>query len=656
MLDSVPRMSAYGEHGMDHDIGGFDLAGSGAEPLGADDPRQIGPFPLVGLLGAGGMGRVYLGLASGRFAAVKQVLPALSEDRVFLRHFGHELDNLARLPAGVSVPLLATDRTARPPWFATAYIPGITLADALTLNGGPLPREALWTLLREVASCLRALHALDMVHRDLKPSNIMLSPDGVTVIDFGVARAADQSKLTKTGMVLGTPAYMSPEQAEDARPFTGAADVFALGSLLVYAATGRPPFGDGSGLDQLYRIVHSAPELDAVREVDPDLADLVTDCLAKSPADRPAAAELLERAREQAPPATAPWPAPITERLAERAAFAATAPEAGAPDSAVPQAGEPDAATAALRPAPPAAPAAPAAPGNAKAAVAEPAVSGEGADRVPGRRTKRSRVLFAVLPVVLTTGAISAVSLLPYSSSPSASKDAKDRSPSASSATAPSATGSGTPSARKTSARPAASTSGPAAPTTPGGVRGRGPGHGGTTAATTSGGSGGAGGTSGGTSGPSGSSGGSSGATSGSSGSPGGVGTAGTYRIKDAADGYCLQQDTGSGAPSAYAIRGACSSAVSPYFNWTFSPASNGTFRVINQGSGDCLTAFMANGYANMDPCGSNSGQLWKIGPTSSSGNTLESTRYWQCLAIGYSDAMVAPCDRTDGTQVWKRG
>lgn len=653
MLDSVPRMSAYGEHGMDHDIGGFDLAGSGAEPLGADDPRQIGPFPLVGLLGAGGMGRVYLGLASGRFAAVKQVLPALSEDRVFLRHFGHELDNLARLPAGVSVPLLATDRTARPPWFATAYIPGITLADALTLNGGPLPREALWTLLREVASCLRALHALDMVHRDLKPSNIMLSPDGVTVIDFGVARAADQSKLTKTGMVLGTPAYMSPEQAEDARPFTGAADVFALGSLLVYAATGRPPFGDGSGLDQLYRIVHSAPELDAVREVDPDLADLVTDCLAKSPADRPAAAELLERAREQAPPATAPWPAPITERLAERAAFAATAPEAGAPDSAVPQAGEPDAATAALRPAPPAAPAAP---GNAKAAVAEPAVSGEGADRVPGRRTKRSRVLFAVLPVVLTTGAISAVSLLPYSSSPSASKDAKDRSPSASSATAPSATGSGTPSARKTSARPAASTSGPAAPTTPGGVRGRGPGHGGTTAATTSGGSGGAGGTSGGTSGPSGSSGGSSGATSGSSGSPGGVGTAGTYRIKDAADGYCLQQDTGSGAPSAYAIRGACSSAVSPYFNWTFSPASNGTFRVINQGSGDCLTAFMANGYANMDPCGSNSGQLWKIGPTSSSGNTLESTRYWQCLAIGYSDAMVAPCDRTDGTQVWKRG
>lgn len=296
-------MGAYGEHSEDreHSEGrGFDLEGSGASPLAPDDPRRIGPFPLLGLLGAGGMGRVYLGVASGRYTAVKRVLPLVAEDPDFLRHFGHELDNLARLPAGVSVPLLATDRTANPPWFATEYIPGLTLSEALRLHGGPLPRETLWPLLRDMAGRLEALHALDMVHRDLKPSNVMLTLDGLTLIDFGIARAADQSRLTKTGMILGTPEYMAPEQTESARPLTGAADVFALGSLLVYAATGHSPFGSGSGLEVLYRIVHSTPDLSAVRAMDPGLADVVAECLAKSPADRPTAADLLERAQAHA--------------------------------------------------------------------------------------------------------------------------------------------------------------------------------------------------------------------------------------------------------------------------------------------------------------------------------------------------------------------
>ncbi|HEY9372678.1 serine/threonine-protein kinase, partial [Streptomyces sp.] len=281
------------------------LTGSGATPLQSADPRRIGSFRLIGLLGAGGMGRVYLGCSQGEpgrpggYAAVKQVLPALAEDPDFLRHFGHELDNLARLPADVSARLLASDRTARPPWFATEYIPGITLSEAVRLHDGPLPGPSLWRLLRDAAAGLRAVHAADMVHRDLKPSNVMLTADGVTLIDFGVARAADQSRLTKTGMVVGTPAYMAPEQAVGGGRLTGAADVFALGSLLLYAANTRPPFGDGSGLDLLYRIVHTEPDLGALPETHPRLAAIVSSCLAKEPEDRPTAAELVALADEQ---------------------------------------------------------------------------------------------------------------------------------------------------------------------------------------------------------------------------------------------------------------------------------------------------------------------------------------------------------------------
>ncbi|WP_432249022.1 serine/threonine-protein kinase [Streptomyces sanyensis] len=306
------------------------MTGSGARPREAGDPRRIGPFALLGVLGSGGMGRVYLGSSAGRYAAVKQVLPALAEDEDFLRHFGHELDNLARLPDGVSAALLASDRGARPPWLATEYIPGITLGEAVRLHGGALPCDTVWRLLRDAAAGLRAVHAVEMVHRDLKPSNVMLTADGAKLIDFGVARAADQSRLTRTGMVIGTPAYMAPEQAVAEGRLTGAADVFALGSLLLYAANGRPPFGDGSGLDLLYRIVHTEPDLGGLARTAPELAGVVAACLAKDPAERPTAAELFERAGEHtlalAPGAAAPWPRAVAERIAERTAFAATPP------------------------------------------------------------------------------------------------------------------------------------------------------------------------------------------------------------------------------------------------------------------------------------------------------------------------------------------
>lgn len=282
------------------------LSGSGAVPLDAEDPRRIGAFRLLGVLGSGGMGRVYLGAVPGKFAAVKRVLPVLAEDADFLSHFGHELDNLARLPAGASTRLLASDRTSKPPWFATEFIPGVTLDEAVRLNGGPLSGGALWRLLRDAAAGLRVVHGADMVHRDLKPSNVMLTGDGLSLIDFGVARAADQSRLTRTGMVIGTPAYMAPEQAVADPVLTGAADVFALGGLLLYAANGRPPFGDGSGPDLLYRVVHAAPDFGGLAEVDPSLAELVQKCLSKDPADRPTAADLVDLTEEGAGAAAEP--------------------------------------------------------------------------------------------------------------------------------------------------------------------------------------------------------------------------------------------------------------------------------------------------------------------------------------------------------------
>ena len=305
----------------------------GVEPLEAEDPRRIGPIPLVGRLGVGGMGRVYVGVHEGRYTAVKQVLPTvLAEDQDFVRRFGHELDNLARLPARATAPLLAGDRDARPPWFATAYVPGLTLREAVEVYGGPLPADSLWLLLREAAAGLAAVHERDMVPRDVKPSNVMLTLEGVTLIDFGVARAADQSQLTRTGMVIGTPAYMSPEQASGARRPTGAADIFAIGSVVAFAGSGTPPFGNESGHGVLYRIVHEEPDLRQLRDIDPDLADIIVRCLDKDPEGRPTAAELLELTEGRGPSEPPLWPDPITERLAARVAFAAQVPEVTVPE------------------------------------------------------------------------------------------------------------------------------------------------------------------------------------------------------------------------------------------------------------------------------------------------------------------------------------
>ncbi|MGW9656080.1 serine/threonine-protein kinase [Streptomyces albidoflavus] len=360
----------------------FDLTGSGAEPLRPDDPAHIGGIRLAGRLGTGGMGRVFLGVHEGRYVAVKQVLPSVAgEDQDFVRRFGHELDNLSRLPPEATAPLLASDRDARPPWLATAYVPGLTLSDAVRLHQGPLPAEAVWLLLREAAAGLVPVHGLGMVHRDLKPSNVMLTVEGATVIDFGVARATEQSQLTRSGVVVGTPAYMAPEQAVTRRDLTGAVDVFALGSVIAYAAGGNPPFGEESGPAVLYRIVHEEPDLEAVRELDPALADLVTACLAKDPEARPTAAELVRRATEHGPSTAPLWPDSFSADLAAKAAFAAHVQEPGPP--------------------PP-------------VSVETLNLGRKSGPKPPAERRRRTRVLLAVVPVVIAGSATLAVQLLPH--------------------------------------------------------------------------------------------------------------------------------------------------------------------------------------------------------------------------------------------------
>ncbi|MEV4907808.1 serine/threonine-protein kinase [Streptomyces albidoflavus] len=360
----------------------FDLTGSGAEPLRPDDPAHIGGIRLAGRLGTGGMGRVFLGVHEGRYVAVKQVLPSVAgEDQDFVRRFGHELDNLSRLPPQATAPLLASDRDARPPWLATAYVPGLTLSDAVRLHQGPLPAEAVWLLLREAAAGLVPVHGLGMVHRDLKPSNVMLTVEGATVIDFGVARATEQSQLTRSGVVVGTPAYMAPEQAVTRRDLTGAVDVFALGSVIAYAAGGNPPFGEESGPAVLYRIVHEEPDLEAVRELDPALADLVTACLAKDPEARPTAAELVRRATEHGPSTAPLWPDSFSADLAAKAAFAAHVQEVDPP--------------------PP-------------VSVETLNLGRKSGPKPPAERRRRTRVLLAVVPVVIAGGATLAVQLLPH--------------------------------------------------------------------------------------------------------------------------------------------------------------------------------------------------------------------------------------------------
>ncbi|MGA5291491.1 protein kinase domain-containing protein [Streptomyces pseudogriseolus] len=261
-------------------------------PLDADEPTVVGPYRLLGRLGSGGMGRVYLGRsAGGRTVAVKIVHPHFALDEEFRARFRREVDAARRVGGAWTAPVLDADPDARVPWVATAYAAGPSLTAAVTERGA-LPEHTVRTLGAGLAEALTAVHGLGLVHRDVKPSNVLLTLDGPLLIDFGIARATDSTaSLTSTGVSIGSPGYMSPEQILG-KGVTGAADVFSLGAVLAYAATGAPPFPGDSSAALLYRVVHEPPELDGLTG---DIRELVEACLDKDPAARPTPPEITSR-------------------------------------------------------------------------------------------------------------------------------------------------------------------------------------------------------------------------------------------------------------------------------------------------------------------------------------------------------------------------
>jgi protein kinase-like protein len=259
------------------------------EELKPGDPRRIGPYWLEARLGAGGMGRVYLARSpGGRKVAVKAIRAELAESADFRARFAREV-SAARTVSGIfTVPVVDADLDGPVPWLATAYQPGPSLAEAVT-GSGPLPVSSVLSLAAGLAEGLAAIHAAGVIHRDLKPSNVILAEDGPRLIDFGISRAVEATALTHTGMVVGTPGFMSPEQAEG-RDVGRPSDVFSLGAVLAFAATGRGPFGEGSTAALIYRVVYAEPETAGLPE---QIRPLIERCLAKDPQHRPTAADLL---------------------------------------------------------------------------------------------------------------------------------------------------------------------------------------------------------------------------------------------------------------------------------------------------------------------------------------------------------------------------
>ncbi|GAA2323147.1 serine/threonine-protein kinase [Streptomyces hawaiiensis] len=310
-------------------------------PLDVDEPSVVGPYRLLGRLGSGGMGRVYLGRsAGGRTVAVKIVHPHFALDEEFRARFRREVEAARRVGGAWTAPVLDADPEARVPWVATAYAAGPSLSAAIA-DTGPLPAHTVRALGAGLAEALAAVHELGLVHRDVKPSNVLLTLDGPLLIDFGIARATDgTASLTSTGVSIGSPGYMSPEQILG-KGVTGAADVFSLGAVLAYAATGEPPFPGDSSAALLYKVVHEEPELGLL---DGELRRLTAACLAKDPGTRPAPAELARRLAPEgaARLVTGGWlPGVLVEQVSRSAVQLLNLEVTGAGEGAGPGAGGP---------------------------------------------------------------------------------------------------------------------------------------------------------------------------------------------------------------------------------------------------------------------------------------------------------------------------
>ncbi|MFJ7959917.1 serine/threonine-protein kinase [Streptomyces sp. NPDC096319] len=368
------------------------------QPLAADDPTTVAGYRLAARLGAGGMGKVYLSYTpGGRAVAIKLIRPEFGEDAEFRRRFAQEVRSAQRVQGLFTAPVIDADPDGAQPWLATAYVPGPSLADAVVAHGA-LPVETVLLLVAGMAEALHVIHGAGIVHRDLKPSNVLLAADGPRVIDFGIAHAADATSLTGSGVTIGTPSFMAPEQAAG-RQVTAATDVFALGQVAAYASTGVPAFGEGTGHGVLYRIVHEEPDLSAVPE---RLTELVTRCLAKDPEARPSlseiiglcqaanaatvlrrpedwlpgavSAEITARAAAPAPPQTPP-PPPTAPSVAP-AGYAPTAP--AAPSTPPPGYGPPPGTVAPSAPGAASVPTAPPAPAGAPSAFPYAPTQGPG--------------------------------------------------------------------------------------------------------------------------------------------------------------------------------------------------------------------------------------------------------------------------------------
>ncbi|WP_406383627.1 MDR family MFS transporter [Streptomyces sp. NBC_01618] len=268
------------------------------DQLITEDPTHIGPYRLIARLGAGGMGLVYLGRSeTGRTVAVKVVQAEHAQHPEFRKRFAREVAAARRVGGTWTAAVLDADTEAPVPWVATQYIPGPDLTTVVAKDFGPLPEHSVRTLANRLAVALQSVHAAGLIHRDLKPSNVLVTVDGPRVIDFGIARAmdslAEDSLHTRTGMLIGSPGFMSPEQVRGLE-LTPASDVFCLGAVLVYAATGRLLFGaTETGLNaHLFRIAEEEADLTGVPE---SLVDLVRECLHKDPAQRPTPADVAAR-------------------------------------------------------------------------------------------------------------------------------------------------------------------------------------------------------------------------------------------------------------------------------------------------------------------------------------------------------------------------
>jgi outer membrane protein assembly factor BamB len=286
------------------------------EPLAAGDPWQVGAYRLRARLGSGGMGQVFLGYSpAGRAVAVKVIHPELAKDPSFRTRFRREVAAARAVSGAYTAPVTAAGPDDDPPWLATAFVPGPSLAGVIAA-AGPLPEPSLWKLTAGLVEALQAVHAAGLVHRDLKPGNVLLATDGPRVIDFGISAAFEGTRMTSTGLIVGTPSFMSPEQAEGAR-VGPESDVFSLGCVIVFAATGASAFGDGQLAAVLYRVVHTQPVLDGVPG---GLREIAAACLAKKPADRPTLAWLVDAVAAGLEPdastgLTSFWPMAVTRLI-----------------------------------------------------------------------------------------------------------------------------------------------------------------------------------------------------------------------------------------------------------------------------------------------------------------------------------------------------